>query len=46
MSNGQYKIERHAFHVAIPPQRTMTYDEASRWIAMQAPGVQMFYFIK
>lgn len=40
-----YKIGRHAFHVPIPPQRSMSYDEASRWVAMQSSGNQVFYKI-
>ncbi len=44
-THAGYKIERHAFHVPIPPQRSMSYDEASRWVAMQSSGNQIFYKI-
>lgn len=44
-TRASYKIERHGFHVPIPPQRSMSYDEASRWVAMQSSGNQMFYSI-
>jgi hypothetical protein len=41
-----HRIKRLNTRVPPPPLRHMSYDAASNWISVQAPGVQLYYSIE
>jgi hypothetical protein len=45
-NKATYRVSRISLNVPKPPQNTMSYSAAEKWVGEQSPGNQMFYSIK